>query len=285
MANVLITGCGSGFGLLTAEKFAREGHRVFATVRDVGRAGELEAARDAERLPITILPLEVRDAAAVRAAVTTALAAGPLDVLVNNAGYALLGPVEEVGEEEMLAQFETNVFGLVRMIRAVLPGMRERRAGTIVNVSSMGVYRPRPFAGFYLGSKAAVGALSQALHQGLRPFGVRVVLVEASAYPTRFGANRQVTGRASPESPYHTALQQVAEGLRRWVSTASTDPREVADAVYDAVLTEQPRFRCLVGPPPDAWPGPARALASQLAVQCRSGEVVSPLDALGSLLT
>ena len=91
MANVLITGCGSGFGLLTAEKFARAGHRVFATVRDVGRAGELEAARDAERLPMTILPLDVRDAAAVRAAATTALAAGPLDVLLNNAATRCWG--------------------------------------------------------------------------------------------------------------------------------------------------------------------------------------------------
>src|SRR5262245_43421728 len=112
MTSVLITGCGSGFGRLTALAFARRGHRVFATVRDPARAGALEAARVAEDLPVSVLQLDVRDGASVRAAVGAALDAGPLDVLVNNAGYALAGAVEDVDDDEVLAQFDTNVFGL-----------------------------------------------------------------------------------------------------------------------------------------------------------------------------
>jgi NAD(P)-dependent dehydrogenase (short-subunit alcohol dehydrogenase family) len=233
MANVLVTGCSSGFGLLTAQKFARAGHRVFATVRDLTRAGDLEAARDAGDLPITILRLDVRDAASVRSAVGAALRTGPIDVLVNNAGYALAGPVEEVDEQELLAQFDTNVFGLVRVIQAVVPGMRARGTGTIVNVSSAGVYVTFPFSGVYVGSKAAIGALSEAISQrgGVAPGGAR-------------------------------------------------DPRHVADAIYDAVVTDSRQFRY---PIPSNAGGRLDECVARLAELHRSHDYVTVADALASL--
>jgi NAD(P)-dependent dehydrogenase (short-subunit alcohol dehydrogenase family) len=134
MSNVLITGSSSGFGLLTARTFARRGHSVFATVRDPATAEKLRTARDEERLPITTLPLDVRDTASVRSSVGAALECGPIDVVVNNAGYALRASVEEMDDDELLEQFDTNVFGLVRVVRAVAPAMRKQRSGVIVNV-------------------------------------------------------------------------------------------------------------------------------------------------------
>jgi NAD(P)-dependent dehydrogenase (short-subunit alcohol dehydrogenase family) len=287
MASVLITGCSSGFGLVTAQKFARAGHHVFATMRNLDRAGDLEAARDAENLPITILPLDVRDGASIQSTVRTALGAGPIDVLVNNAGYALSGPVEEVEEDELVAQFDTNVFGLVRMIRAVAPGMRERRAGTIVNVSSGGVYFTPPFSGPYVASKAAVGALSEALRQELRPFGVRVVLIEPGGFATRFGANMQRARRTTEASPYHDGLQRVVATIRERIVQApdgSRDPRYVADAIYDAVVGQGRQFRYLVPPKDGAVGAGLDNVIAWLAEVYRSGDSVTLVDALGARL-
>jgi NAD(P)-dependent dehydrogenase (short-subunit alcohol dehydrogenase family) len=161
MSNVLITGCSSGFGLLTAQTFARRGDQVFATVRDLSTAGALREVRDAEELPISILQLDVRDAASVHSAVSAALDGGPIDVLVNNAGYSFLGAVEEIDDDELLQQFDTNVFGVVRLVRTVAPAMRTHGSGIIVNVSSIASSAALPFGGAYCASKAAVSLLSE----------------------------------------------------------------------------------------------------------------------------
>src|SRR6266498_3387764 len=174
MSNVLITGCSSGFGLLTAQTFARRGDQILATVRDLSTAGDLKSARDAEHLPISILQLDARDTASVHSAVGAALDSGPVDVLVNNAGYALRSAVEETDDDELLHQFDTNVFGIVRLVRAVAPAMRAHGSGTIVNVSSVVTSAPLPFGGAYSASKAAVNALSESLHYELAPFDVRM---------------------------------------------------------------------------------------------------------------
>jgi NAD(P)-dependent dehydrogenase (short-subunit alcohol dehydrogenase family) len=287
MANVLVTGCSSGFGLLTARKFARAGHQVYATMRDLARAGDLEAARDAEDLPITILRLDVRDGASIEAAVGKALRAGPIDVLVNNAGYALMGPVEEAAEDEILAQFDTNVFGLVRVIRAVLPGMRQRTTGTIVNVSSAGVYITLPFSGFYVGSKAAVSALSEALCQELRPFGVRVVLVEPGGFATRFGANMPSTRQTDVDSPYYPTLERIAAAIRARTTSVppgAHGPEHVADVIYDAVMGDRRQLRYVI--PSKITPAGVGldAVASQLATMYQAGEYVTLADALGGLI-
>jgi NAD(P)-dependent dehydrogenase (short-subunit alcohol dehydrogenase family) len=279
VSNVLITGCSSGFGLLTAQTFARRGHCVFATVRDLSRGGDLAAARDAEGLPISILQLDLRDGASIQAAVGAALDAGPLDVLINNAGYALAGAVEEIDDEELLAEFDTNVFGLIRLVRAVAPGMREQRAGTIVNVSTLGVYGVPPFSGLYVGSKAAVGAVSEALRHELRPFGVRVILVEPGAYATKFVANMRLARGATAESPYHEPFQQLIALLRRLVGDAA-DPQQVADAIYEAVASNDSAFRYPLGTYLRA-PG----FGERLGAAYRSGEFVGLAEAVNSMLT
>jgi NAD(P)-dependent dehydrogenase (short-subunit alcohol dehydrogenase family) len=248
MSNVLITGCSSGFGLLTAGTFARQGHQVFATVRDPGSAADLRAMRDADELPITILQLDVRDSACIHAAVSTALDAGPIDVLVNNAGYSLRAAVEETDDDEILQQFDTNVFGVVRLVRAVAPTMRAQRSGVIVNVSSVATWAPLPFSGSYTGSKAALSALSETLHYELAPFGVRVVLVEPGPYPTtRFLANVVMARNSTSASPYADLRASYQPAIARLVRGEPADAQEVADAIYDSVYTDTPKFRYVLG--------------------------------------
>src|SRR5512140_1015565 len=199
MANVFITGCSSGFGLLTALHFARQGDRVFATLRTPATADALHAAVAAERLPITVLELDVRDPASVTAAVR---AAGPIDVLVNNAGVELRSSIEDAAEEDVQWQFDTNVFGLLRVLRAVLPGMRERRAGIVVNVSSIAGLVSRPYGGLYAATKHAVEAITEALHFEVAPFGIRVVSIEPGQYGTRLLDNAVLGKGFTKASPY-----------------------------------------------------------------------------------
>jgi NAD(P)-dependent dehydrogenase (short-subunit alcohol dehydrogenase family) len=248
MANVLITGCSSGFGLHTAQTFARRGHHVVATVRDIRTADELRGVRDTEHLPISILQLDVRDTGSVHSAVSAALDAGPIDVLINNAGYSFRAAVEETDDDELLRQFDTNLFGVVRLVRAVAPGMRARRCGTIVNVSSVVTSAPLPFSGGYTSSKAALSALTESMHYELAPFGIRVVLIEPGPYPTtRFLANMVAGRNSTATSPYADLRASYQPAIRRLVSGELTDVQEVADAIYTAVYTDTPRFKYVVG--------------------------------------
>ena len=160
--NVLITGANSGFGLLTAANFARAGHRVHAGLRNPAKGAALKALAG-EGLPVSAVALDVTDAASIAAAVGKASGSGPIDVLVNNAGFEVSGPVEHLSDASLLRQFDTNVLGIARMVRAVAPAMRERGEGLIVNLSSVAGHISAPFAGAYSASKHAVEALSEAL--------------------------------------------------------------------------------------------------------------------------
>ena len=183
MAVVLITGCSSGFGLLAALQFARKGDQVYATMRNPAKAGELEKAKSEEKLAIEVLQLDVTDEASVTNAVRQVIdAAGRIDVLVNNAGIGAHGPIEETDDDEAKEIFETNFFGALRTIRAVLPQMREQKSGTIVNVSSLAGRVSPPFDGIYSASKFALESATEALHFEVHPFGIRMVLVEPGGF-------------------------------------------------------------------------------------------------------
>jgi len=248
MANVLITGCSSGIGLLTAQHFARHGDRVFATLRDPAKAGELERTR-AEGMPLSVHRLDVTDPASVTAAVRDVLAAaGSIDVLVNNAGIELRSSIEDADDEDVRHQFETNVFGALRMIRAVLPAMRARRAGTIVNVSSIAGLVARPYGGLYAASKHALEAIAEALHFEVQPLGIRVVLIEPGQYGTRLLDNA-VNGRSfTPESPYWQRSARFDEALAKIRPGGRPgDPAEVAALIHEAAHAKAPRLRWLAG--------------------------------------
>ena len=180
---VLITGCSTGIGRATATHLAASGYTVIATARRVEDLADLAAAG------CRTLALDVTDEGSMRAAVDAVEAShGRIDVLVNNAGYSQSGAVESVPLARTRAQFETNVFGPLRLTQLVLPGMRRRRAGRIVNVSSMGGRLVFPGGGVYHASKYALEALSDALRYELRPFGIAVVLIEPGLIRTNFAA-------------------------------------------------------------------------------------------------
>ena len=245
MASVLVTGCSSGFGKLTALLFARHGHTVFATMRDTAKAGPMEAMAAEEGLDVRVLALDVTDTASVDAAVAEA---GALDVVVNNAGIELRGPIEELADDEVLAQFDTNVFGVIRVVRAVLPGMRERGSGVIVNVSSIAGLVARPFAGAYSASKHALEAISESLHHELRPFGVRIAVVEPGQFETDLLANATIAAGFGPDSPYRESSDSFDVAVRGLVADGKPAPAEVvAETIVAVAFDPDAGLRHLVG--------------------------------------
>jgi NAD(P)-dependent dehydrogenase (short-subunit alcohol dehydrogenase family) len=250
MAVVVITGCSSGFGLATSLVFARRGDSVWATMRNPADAADLSAAVEAEHLELRTLPLDVTDDASVKAAVDHVLEVeGHIDVLVNNAGVAHMGAVESLGIEEARAVFETNVFGQVRMVQAVLPGMRERGEGVIVNVSSVAGRLPASPANWaYAASKHAAGALSDSLAEEVRPFGIRVVCVEPGFFATSVVRKARPLPAASP----YAALERLIAGWYHANVEMGGDPADVAGAIAAAVDDPSSPVHVPVGPDAEA---------------------------------
>lgn len=240
---VLVTGCSSGIGLATANVLLARGHTVYATAR------RLETLHDLARAGARILEVDVTDEASMRAAVEAIEHEhGAVGALVNNAGYGVYGPVEEVDLAAVRDQFETNVFGLGRLCQLVLPGMRRAGKGRIVNVSSMGGRLVYPTGGWYHASKYAVEALSDALRMEVRPFGVDVVLVEPGIIRTGFGGTASHGLAAGEEGSAYGGLRSFADELmtKAYASRAAAGPDVVADAVVRAVETSRPRPRYVV---------------------------------------
>ena len=262
MAAVLITGCSSGFGLLTALHFARKGDTVYASMRNTAKSGELEQAKQAESLPIEVVQLDVTDDQSVESAVRQVIdAAGRIDVLVNNAGIGAHGPIEETDDDEAKEIFETNFFGALRVTRAVVPKMREQRSGTIVNVSSLAGRVVAPYGGIYSASKYALEAASEALYYELHPFGVRVLLIEPGGFETAIEVGRRVARHFTEGSPYLDLEQRFEQSLTRLPGGGERgDPQVVAEAIYDAVHTDQPKLRYLVGQDAEAIGGLRRQM-------------------------
>ena len=250
MASVLITGCSSGFGKHTALLFGRHGHTVFATMRDPAKAGPMAAVAEEEGIDVRVLALDVDDERSVIAAVREAEAAsgGALDIVVNNAGYELRGPVEACADDEVRAQFETNVHGPLRVLRAVLPAMRERRAGVIVNVSSIAGVVARPFGGLYSASKHALEAVSEALHHEVRPFGIRVAIIEPGQFATELEANAQVATGFDETSPYWDARQRFEAAIARLAPGGKRAPAGVvAETIVAVAFDPAAGLRHVVG--------------------------------------
>lgn len=248
MSNVLITGANSGFGLLTAKTFAAAGHEVSAGYRSRARADELFALA-AEMPTVRPVELDVTCQDLIDAAVTQARTAGPIDVLVNNAGFELACPVDSLTDELLHRQFDTNVFGLVRMVRAVTPEMRTRKQGAIVNISSVVGWLTLPYAAAYGASKHAVESLSEGLWFELAPFGVRVALVEPGAFPTNLNNSVVTASDFNAQSAHWTNAERFLGALHEVVrvSHEAADPQEVANLVFEAATTDQPRLRYVAG--------------------------------------
>lgn len=235
---VVVTGASSGFGRNTAERFARAGWRVFAGARGA-RGKHARATAELEQLGIRVVELEVTDQASVDAAAAEILAAGPVDVLVNNAGAAYFGVVEAFTPETIRRQFDVNVFGQMRVSRAFLPGMRERRSGLVVYVASVVGRYTFPFGGVYASSKWALEALAESSSYELAPLGVDVAIVEPAAYETNISNSRVGPDDERRLSGYGAVTPLAANVFGALASsTQGRDAREVADAIL--ALAEQP---------------------------------------------
>jgi NAD(P)-dependent dehydrogenase (short-subunit alcohol dehydrogenase family) len=257
MSTWLITGCSTGLGRALAEAVIAAGHNAVVTARDVAKVTDLAVA-NTDR--VLALPLDVTDAAQVIDAVSQAEEKfGGIDVLVNNAGYR--AAVEEGDDSDIRTLFETQFFGAVAMIKAVLPGMRARRSGAIVNISTIGVQIMPVGSGYYAASKAALEAMSGALYGELQPLGISVTVVEPGAFRTDFA------GRSLTQS--NTVIDDYAEtaGKRRkehdtMHGTQPGDPAKAAKAIIAAVESNEPPAFLLLGK--DALTTYRRLAASRL---------------------
>jgi NAD(P)-dependent dehydrogenase (short-subunit alcohol dehydrogenase family) len=241
---VLITGCSSGIGRATAEQLASEGWTVYSTARDPASIADLEEKG------CRLMALDVCDEESMRSAVAKVEAEeGAVGVLVNNAGYSQSGAIEDVRMELVRRQFETNVFGLVRMCQLVLPAMRRERFGKLVNVSSMGGRLTFPGGGFYHATKHAVEAISDALRFEVRRFGIDVVVVEPGLIKTRFGetAAGSIEGAGDGEGAYAGFNAAVAKATREAYDgpfgKLGGGPETVARAISKAIGARKPRTR------------------------------------------
>lgn len=238
---ILITGASSGIGRATALRLADDGHTVFAAARRLDRLKELAGETAGTVIPVE---LDVRDADSVRRAVKAVAAVAPdgLDVLVNNAGYACIGPAETLATDAVRAQFETNVIGLFDVTRAFLPQMRARRGGRIVNVSSLLGEITLPGSGIYGGTKHAVEALSDALRMELKQFGINVVVVQPSFVSTEIDVTSHMTRHGGDVADYVTLERELTAYLGAQAKAAVT-PDVVAACVARASLTPRPKAR------------------------------------------
>jgi NAD(P)-dependent dehydrogenase (short-subunit alcohol dehydrogenase family) len=222
---VLITGASSGIGRATAELLAGRGHRVFGGVRAPATTRPLAG--------VELVPLDVRDETLIKTCVEEVCRrAGRIDVLINNAGINLVGAVEETSIGQAQALFDTNVIGVLRMIQAVLPGMRRQGSGQIFNISSILGFIPAPFMGVYASTKHAIEGLSESLDHEVRAFGIRVVLIEPPYTRTNLDANAtQAEGRIDAYAPQR---RRTAAAITRNTNTAP-EPKVVAEEVLRAI--------------------------------------------------
>ena len=245
---VLITGCSSGIGRATAIEFVERGWKVYATARKPETLTEL-----ADKGCRT-LALDVTDEGSRRAAVAAVTEAeGAVGVLVNNAGYSQSGAVESIPIEQVRQQFETNVFGLLRMCRLVLPGMRAQRWGKVVNLSSMGGRLTFPGGGVYHATKYAVEALSDALRFELAGFGVDVIIIEPGLIVTNFGGTAAGSVKTGPEdgvyAEFNRRVAELTEGAYKGpMAKLGAGPEAVAKTIARAVEAKRPKARYPVTP-------------------------------------
>jgi NAD(P)-dependent dehydrogenase (short-subunit alcohol dehydrogenase family) len=251
---IIVTGSSSGIGLESALLLARNGYITYATMRSPEKDTTIKTAVQKEGLPITVVQLDVTDDNSVKNAVDHIISeAGRIDVLVNNAGYSLGGALEDLSMEEIKSQYETNLFGLIRVSQAVLPTMRKQRSGRILNISSGAGIFGFPGLSAYVSTKFAVEGLSESIAYELEPFGIIVILIEPGFIKTNFAHAMVVAKKAQdPASPYSELMQRIMASASELAKNASTADL-VANIILDAASNPNPRLRYLAGKDVESW--------------------------------
>lgn len=244
---VLITGCSSGIGYATCLVFARNNFMTYGSVRDISKAEKIQEITNSEKLPLKIVRLDVNDGESIRIAIQSIVSdSGRIDVLINNAGYGMFGPIEEISIEEIKKQFETNFFGIIRLIKAIVPIMRKQRSGTIVNISSMVGRFGVPLNAAYVSSKFALEGLSESISFELEEFGIKVILVEPGVVKTDFFQNLKIKG-TDAKSPYYKLMDRRITFLKTAMKNSLSSSDQVANTILHAVNSRDPDLRYVIG--------------------------------------
>src|ERR671913_655869 len=251
----VVTGSSSGIGFETSMMLARNGFQTYATMRDPEKGENIKSIATKENLPIHIEQLDVTDNKSVTNAIQAIVSkANSIDVLVNNAGYALTGAFEDLAIEEIKAQYETNLFGLIRTTQAVLPIMRKQKSGTIVNISSGAGRFGYPVGSAYVSTKFAVEGLSESMAYELEPFGIKTVIIEPGMIKTNFHNDMVIAKKSqNSNSPYSQIMQKLSTSFEHMLQNASSSPDLVAKIVLQAVTSENPSLRYLAGKDVETW--------------------------------
>lgn len=262
MSIAVVTGTSTGIGLTTSLHLARKGYHVYAGMRNTAKSGMLEELAEAEDLEVHVIELDVCDDASVDAAFAAVAEAGPVDVLVNNAGIGGASPLELTPDDEHRQMFETNYFGAVRCIQKVLPSMRERGTGAIANITSAVGLQATPNQIAYSASKWALECLGEALAHEMYRFGVRVVNIEPGVIMTNIFENSAEQTRYDKTSPYQPLMRRngkvFAAGFKRAVQ-----PDVVAEKILEAITTDDYRLRWPVGPDAEGFMAARNRVSSE----------------------
>ena len=250
----VVTGSSSGIGFETALLLARSGFHTYATMRNLEKSKNITDIANNEKLPLQVVQLDVNDDISVKNAIDKIVAAAEnkrIDVLVNNAGYGLFGPLEDISIEEIKAQFETNFFGVIRVTQQVLPVMRNQSiGGTIANVSSVGGRIGVPVLSAYQSTKFALEGLSESMSYELEPFGIRVVIIEPGFIRTNIiNSSASAEKALDSKSPYFLLMQKVKNHFKSMMENASSSspPEEVAKVILQSITSKNPQLRYTVG--------------------------------------
>ena len=261
----VVTGSSSGIGYETSLTLSRNGYLTYATMRSLNKSENIKSLAEKEKLPLKIVQLDVTDEWSVKNAMQSVIAeADRIDVLVNNAGYALNGAFEDIAMEELKAQYETNLFGVARVTQAAIPLMRKQKSGIIVNIGS-GVVTIGGFPGGsgYVSTKFAIEGLSRSMAYELEPFGIKVVLIEPGVIRTNF-VNSIVSAKKSrdPNSPYSHIMQKMAANFEPMLENGSSAD-VVAKVVLNAVTSENPSPKYLAGKDIERWMDAKRSMSDE----------------------
>jgi NAD(P)-dependent dehydrogenase (short-subunit alcohol dehydrogenase family) len=254
----LITGSSSGIGFETSLLLARNGIYTYATMRNLSRSQEILDITKKECLPLKVLTLDVTDEKSTQKAVDMVMhEQNRIDILVNNAGYSLVGALEQISMDEIKEEFETNFFGIIKLIQKILPQMRKLQSGRIINVSSLAGRIGLPIASAYVSSKFALEGLSESLKYEVQDFGIYVILIEPGVIKTNFIKNLKIgkqvitsengdVNTSSADLPYADITQKRISAFKPRFEKGSS-PKEVADGILEAVTSDKPKFRYIVG--------------------------------------
>jgi len=252
----VVTGSSSGIGFETSGLLAKNGFITYATMRNLDKSNKIIDLKQKEKIPLEVVKLDVTDDKSVKEAIEKiSNEQETIDVLINNAGYGLVGPLEELSIQEFKEQFETNVFGVIRVIQEILPIMRKQRHGTIVNISSVAGRIGFPLTSAYVSSKFALEGLSESMAYEIEPFGIKVILIEPGVIKTNFDGNLKIGKKVSTtattnnrNSPYADITEKRIAGFKPRFENGSP-PIEVAKVILNVITSKNvpPESRYLVG--------------------------------------